>query len=325
MGTQRSDTGDQSARLMRRATYASVTVAMTLVVAKLVAWVLTDSVALLSTLIDSLIDVGASLVTLLAVREALTPADEEHRFGHGKAEPLAGLGQAAFIAGSGIFLVIEAAGRLTAPLPVQRGEIGIAVMVFSILATIGLVAYQRRVIAQTKSVAISADSLHYAGDLLINLSVIVSLGLAMTVDLPILDPLFAIAIALWLMKNAWTIGANSVNLLMDRELPPEDRVRIIKLALENPRVFDIHDLRTRSSGPQTFIQLNVELDGEMTLSASHAIVTEIENRLRATFPGAEVLIHQDPAGIQEDHHPDFAYEDTSALLEADAASQPRRL
>ncbi|WP_413206062.1 cation diffusion facilitator family transporter [Rhodospirillum sp. A1_3_36] len=306
--------GGEKGQLMRRATYASVTVASLLVIAKVGAWAVTDSVALLSTLIDSLLDAGASLVTLLAVRQALTPADEEHRFGHGKAEPLAGLGQSAFIAGSGIFLVIAAVGRLASPQPVTQGGVGIAVMVFSIIMTIGLVLFQRHVVRKTQSVAIGADSLHYSGDLLINLSVILSIGLDMVLHIPIVDPLFAIGIAGYLMVNAWTIGTESADLLMDKELPEEDRVRILAIAMENPGVHDVHDLRTRSSGPHSFMQLHLEVDGEMSLSAAHTIALDVEKRLRTAFPNTDVLIHQDPAGIKEDHHPEFAYQDTAGLL-----------
>jgi ferrous-iron efflux pump FieF len=309
-------TGGEKGRLMRQATYASVTVASILVVAKLGAWALTDSVALLSTLIDSFLDAGASIVTLFAVRHALTPADEEHRFGHGKAEPLAGLGQSAFIAGSGIFLVIEAVGRLASPKPVTQGLVGIAVMVLSIALTIALVAFQRYVIRKTQSVAIGADSLHYTGDLLINLSVIVSLVLAMVFGVSVVDPLFAIAIAGYLMFNAWTIGTDSADLLMDKELPEEDRARILAIAMDHPEVHDVHDLRTRSSGPHSFMQLHLEVDGDMSLSAAHAVAVAVEAHLREAFPNADVLIHQDPAGIREDHHPDFAYQDTAGVLAA---------
>ena len=161
--------------MMRAATYAATATAAVLIAVKLAAWMATGSMALLSTLIDSTLDLAASALNLMAVHHALQPADAEHRFGHGKAEALAGLGQAAFITGSGGLLLVEAGGRLVRPEPVTHGEWGIAVMVFSILATMALVAFQRRVIAKTGSMAISADSLHYAGDVMINLSVIVSL------------------------------------------------------------------------------------------------------------------------------------------------------
>ncbi len=308
-GTQ--TTAGETGRLMRQATYASVGVATTLVAAKLGAWAVTGSVALLSTLIDSLLDGAASLLTLAAVRQSLIPADEEHRFGHGKAEPLAGLGQSAFIGGSAFFLLLEATDRLMSPQPVTQGAVGIAVMVFSILMTLGLVAFQRHVVRKTGSTAINADSLHYAGDLLINGSVIVSLVIGMAGGWAGIDPLFAIGIAGYLLFNAWGIGRDAVNLLMDRELPEEERERIRAICLEHPGVHDVHDVRTRSTGRQVFIQLHLELDGAWTLSAAHAAAVSVEKALRDAYPGGDVIIHQDPAGVREDYHPEFAFEPTN--------------
>lgn len=291
-------------RLMRMATYASVGAASLLIVVKLGAWVATDSMAILSTLIDSALDTAASLVNLLAVRHALQPADSEHRFGHGKAEPLAGLGQAAFIAGSGMFLVIEALGRVADPKPITQGWAGIGVMIFSIAVTFALVRFQKYVISHTDSVAISADSLHYTGDLMINGSVIISLLLAMFFQIQIADPLFAIAIAGYLVWNAWNILKDSLHLLMDREFPAEDRDRIMQICGQIPQVRNIHDLRTRSAGIQRFIQLHLELDGELPLWKAHSIGDQVEKAILEAFPAAEVIIHHDPAGIKEDH-PEF--------------------
>ncbi|OFX13049.1 MAG: divalent metal cation transporter FieF [Alphaproteobacteria bacterium RIFOXYD12_FULL_60_8] len=293
---------------MRMATYASVGVAGVLIAVKLVAWVMTDSMALLSSLVDSFLDAAASLINLFAVRQALQPADRHHRFGHGKAEPLAGLGQAAFISGSALFLSIEAVNRLFSPEPVQRGEVGIGVMIFSILVTIALVQFQRRVAHKTKSVAIRADSLHYAGDVLINLSVIVSLLLGMFFDLPIADPAFAAGIALYLLYNAWGILVDSLSLLMDQEFPEEDRQKIRDIALGVKGARNIHDLRTRSSGPTGFIQLHLEMDRNITLWEAHAIADRAEAKIRKAFPNTEVIIHQDPEGVFE-HHPEHAYAD----------------
>ncbi|MEW5726806.1 MAG: cation diffusion facilitator family transporter [Pseudomonadota bacterium] len=287
--------------LMRWATYASVATATVLIVAKLVAWAMTGSVALLSTLIDSVLDAAASLINLWAVAHALTPADREHRFGHGKAEPLAGLGQAAFILGSGGLLLIEAADRFVHPVAVTRGDIGIAVMAFSVLLTLVLVRFQKYVVSRTSSVAISADSLHYAGDVLINGSVIVSLVIVMTVGWTWVDPLFAVAIAGYLMWNAWQIARQSFDMLMDRELPEEDRERIRIIARSHPEVRNLHDLRSRLSGQQGFIQLHLELDANLPLYKAHDIADEVEKAIMEAFPNFEVIIHQDPAGLREEH------------------------
>lgn len=294
-----ASTPREMGRLMRAATYASVGAASLLVVVKAGAWVMTDSVSMLSTLVDSLLDVLASLVNLFAVRHALTPADAEHRFGHGKAEPLAGLGQAAFISGSAMFLFVEAGQRFLEPRPVANSAVGIGVMVFSIVVTLVLVGFQRYVIRRTSSVAITADSLHYVGDVLVNISVIVALVLSATLGLAWADPLFGAGIAVYILYCAWQIAREALNLLMDREFPDEDREYIRRIALAHPEVRDMHDLRTRSSGPHSFIQLHLELDRDLTLIDAHTISDQVEMEIRRAFPNAEVLIHQDPAGVPE--------------------------
>ena len=281
-------------RLMRLASYASIGCACTLIAAKFVAWQLTGSISLLATLIDSLLDALASTINLLAVRHALTPPDEEHRFGHGKAEPLAALAQAAFICGSALFLLIEAGGRILHPQPPQHEFVGIAVMTFSILLTLLLIGLQSYVIRRSNSLAIAADSLHYRGDLLTNLAVIVALLLSAVPDYGYVDPLIGIGIAAYIVYNAWRIGWDALDMLMDKELPASDVERIVKTVFAHPHVCAVHDLRTRASGPQTFIQCHVELQGGLSLRQAHEITDTIEHSLRATFPRAEVIIHQDP-------------------------------
>ncbi|MGD1877458.1 MAG: cation diffusion facilitator family transporter [Kiloniellaceae bacterium] len=287
-------TGPEAARLLRLATTASVATACLLIVVKLVAFMLTDSVSILSTLIDSLLDAAASMVNLIAVRHALVPADREHRFGHGKAEPLAAMAQAAFITGSAIFLVIEAAPRFFTPHPIERSEVGIAVMVFSIVATLALVALQRHVIRRTGSLAISADQLHYTGDVLVNGAVILALVLATQLGWRFVDPIFGIGIAAYILYNAWQIASGALDMLMDRELPEDERARIREVILGHRGVLGVHDLRTRASGPQIFIQCHVELDPHQSLVQAHAIADALEGELREAFPGAEVIVHQDP-------------------------------
>jgi len=292
-------------RLMKLATYAAVGMASTLIVVKFGAWLMTDSVSLLSTLIDSLLDVAASTVNLLAVRHALEPADEEHRFGHGKAESLAGLAQSAFISGSAVFLLLQAGERLFNPSPVHNTMIGYGVMAFSIVATIALVGFQKYVAKRTQSLAISADSAHYTMDVLVNISVIVSLFLASEMGWQIADPLFAIAISFYILHGAYEIGIEAYHVLMDRELPDEDREKIRTLAMKHPQVISLHDLRTRQSGPDVFIQMHLEMSGDMTLVQAHEIAEDVMHTIEAAYPRAEVLIHEDPAGIEEDH----AFED----------------
>jgi ferrous-iron efflux pump FieF len=286
-------------RLKRLAALAAVFVALALIAAKAVAWIGTGSVALLSTLVDSLLDFIASLINLIAIRQAAIPADREHRFGHGKAEPLAGLGQAAFIGGSAAFLLFQAGERLLHPRPVENSTIGLAVMAFSIVVTIALVAFQKWVIRRTRSVAIDADSLHYAADLMVNVGVVVALVLTAQLGWHRADSVVAIAIGLYILFSAAQIFRASLNLLMDRELPTEDRERIRAIVTADPGVISMHDLRTRSSGTRSFIQLHLELDPEMSLREAHAIADRVMERIEAAFPDAEVLIHQDPYGIAE--------------------------
>lgn len=291
-------TQTERGQLMRWATYASVATAALLIAAKVAAYALTDSVSLLSTLLDSLLDAAASLVNLFAVRHALMPADREHRFGHGKAEPLAALGQSTFIAGSAAFLIVQAINRLASPHVLSHEMIGIGVMLFSIAATAVLVLYQRYVIRQTGSVAIRADSLHYVGDLVVNASVIVALLLASGYGWSAADPLFGIGIAAYIVITAWRIARGALDMLMDRELPDEARRRIRAIALGHAGVRAAHDLRTRLSGPTTFIQMHLEFDGDMPLREAHDISDKVEAEIRAGFPDAEVIIHQDPAGVE---------------------------
>ena len=285
---------ENNARLMRNATYASVAVACTLIVIKIVAYVMTGSVALLSSLIDSILDAFASTINLFAVRHSLTPADEDHRFGHGKAEPLASLGQAAFIVASSIFLVFEALNHLINPRVIDNGLTGIVVIVISLAFTLALVRYQKFVVAQTNSLAVAADSVHYLSDVVLNLSVIVALVCGAWLGWPAADPLFALGIAVYIIYSAWTIVTSAFNQLMDRELPDTDREKIIAIAMQHPEVRSLHQLRTRASGKDIFIQLHLEMDGAISLNRAHGIADEVEHEIQDAYPGADILIHQDP-------------------------------
>ncbi|TNE35061.1 MAG: cation diffusion facilitator family transporter [Alphaproteobacteria bacterium] len=284
---------------MRSATFAAVGVALVLIAIKLVAYFMTNSVAMLSTLVDSLLDLGASFINLIAVRHALVPADREHRYGHGKAEAIAGLFQAALIMGSGVFLLFQAAERLYNPVPISKSDIGIIVMIASIILTILLVAYQRYVIRRTRSVAISADSLHYFGDVLINGSVMLALILDLFFHWPYIDGLFAVLIALMLLYSAWKILRTAFAELMDEELGEEERKNIIDLVTAQPGVIGIHDLRTRRSGQHVFLQMHIDMDGGMSLKDAHTISEAVETRLMAEYPEAEAIVHQDPIDIND--------------------------
>jgi ferrous-iron efflux pump FieF len=290
---------EETARLMRLATYASISVASVLIVAKLVAWGMSDSISLLATLIDSVLDALASLINLVAVRHALTPADKEHRFGHGKAEALAGLSQSMFIAGSAGFLLLEAGRRIINPTPVEAPGIGMLVMVFSIFATMLLLGVQNHVIRKTNSTAIKADAMHYRADLLVNGSVILALWLSAR-GWSEFDALFAFAIAVYILYSAWEIIRLSYDQLMDRELPDEQREAIKQRVLQHKKVRGLHDLRSRHSGVMTFIQLHLELDDDLSLLEAHKISDEVEMSLLKVFPGSEIIIHIDPQSVVGD-------------------------
>jgi len=285
--------------LMRRATYASISVAGVLVAVKLGAWIETNSVSLLSSLIDSLLDGAASLANLIAVRQALVPPDREHRFGHGKAEPLASLGQAAFIAGSALLLLIEAIQHLIHPQPITNTVAGLAVMIFAVATTLVLVLYQRSVVKRTGSLVVSVDAFHYRADLVLNLAVIAALLLTVEFGYVLIDPIFGGLIALWIIWGAWQVANRAIVQLMDRELPDAERERIRAIALAHPEVRAVHDMKTRAAGPISFIQIHLEMDGNLPLTQAHRIADEVEAKILAAFPRSEVMIHQDPAGINE--------------------------
>lgn len=285
-----------NARLLRRVSLASVLVALVLIIVKAAAWFLTDSVSLLASLIDSVMDSAASIMNFLAIRFALTPADDEHRYGHGKAEALAGLGQAFFIAGSAVFLMVYAVDRILHPVPVTDTGAGIAVMLFSMAATGALVVFQRHVIKRTRSTAVSADSLHYVGDLLVNASIIVAL-LAAAAGYQGVDAWMGIAIALYIVWNAWEIVGESLSDLLDREAGEPVREEILRIATEQSRVRGVHDLRTRLSGQQMFVQLHLELDRDLPLWQAHEAADGVERAIRSRFPGCDVIVHQDPVVV----------------------------
>lgn len=290
---QTPTTAAHRAWLMRSATYASVAVAITLIVAKALAWWWGGSVSVLASLADSLMDSLASLLNLLAVSYALQPADNEHRFGHGKAEFLAGLGQALFIGGSAVFLVVQGVDRLLHPRALEAVGVSVGVMLFSMLATVFLLLWQRHVVRQTQSVAIKADALHYASDLFSNAGVILALGLSW-MGYSFFDPLLAIGIAVMITYSAIKIAVEAIDHLLDRELPDEVQQQIEEIAMTYDGVLGIHGLRTRQSGHTKVIQMHLEMDGDKKLSEAHALAERVEQALREAFPGADVLIHQDP-------------------------------
>ncbi len=294
-----TDADPARGRLMRRAALASLCVSLLLVTIKAAAYFASNSVALLASLADSALDLFTAALNMLAIHEALTPADAEHRFGHGKAEPLAGLAQGAFICASAVFLVIQSVQRLMAPQPIEHSLEAMIVMCVSIFAAIVLILYERSVVARTGSVAVTADATHYFGDLVSNIGVVVAILLVSWLGWLRADPIIALFVALVLVVSAWTVFRASLDQLMDRELPDEERERIAAIVGRNPEVRALHELKTRQAGGAIFIQVHIEVDGAMTLSKAHTISDQVELALCAAYPHAEVIIHQDPAGFEQ--------------------------
>jgi ferrous-iron efflux pump FieF len=289
---------ERAASLMRRAAIASVSVSLFLVAIKTFAYFASHSVAMLASLADSALDLFTSSLNLVAIRSALTPADAEHRFGHGKAEPLAGLAQGAFICASALFLVIQAVNRIIVPEPIDHSVAALIVMCVAIACAIALILYERKVVAKTGSLAVEADQTHYIGDLATNIGVVLALLLSSGLGWTLADPLIAIAVAAVMLFTALNVGRQSFNQLMDRELPDTERARICRIAESHEEVRNVHDLKTRSAGLSTFIQMHLALDPNMSLAAAHQISDAVEQAIRNAYPGAEVIIHQDPAGLE---------------------------
>ena len=296
LGHHHGHTGSERARLTSRAALASITMALCLVGLKSSASWETGSVAMLGSLADTTHDFIASLVTILGVRWAAMPADKEHRYGHGKAEALAALVQVILIAFSALVIAWRAFDRLQSGRPTEGFELGVGVSVIAMAATFALLAYQRYVIRKTGSVAIQTDHVHYQSDLLLNLSVIAALSLDQLLGWRLADPLFGFAIAGWLLYGAWSAASHSVDQLMDREWPEDEREAFIAATQEYPELSGLHDLRTRTSGAHRFVQFHVWVPGDWTVTQAHERMDAVEEKLQHRFPGTEIIIHLDPEG-----------------------------
>jgi ferrous-iron efflux pump FieF len=284
------------ASLTTRAALASISMALLLMGLKSWASWDTKSVAMLGSLADTTLDFVASLITFLGVRWSAMPADEEHRYGHGKAEALAALVQVILIFISALGIAWRAFDRLQSGRPTEGLELGIGVSVIAVAATFALLGYQRYVIKRTGSVAIMTDHVHYQTDVLLNVSVIAALLLDQLLGWRLADPLFGFAIAAWLMYGAWSAASHSVDQLMDREWPLDEREAFIAAAQEYPELAGLHDLRTRTSGAHRFVQFHVWVSGDWTVAEAHERMDTVEHRLQQRFPGTEIIIHLDPEG-----------------------------
>ncbi|MBD2785792.1 CDF family cation-efflux transporter FieF [Xenorhabdus sp. DI] len=288
-------------RWVSSAALAATVLASVLLIVKIFAWWLTGSVSLLAALVDSLVDLAASLTNFFIVRYSLQPADKEHTFGHGKAESLAALAQSMFISGSAIFLFLTGFQHLYSPRPLEHAATGIGVIVIALISTICLVTFQKWVLSKTQSQAIRADMLHYKSDLLMNGAILLALLLSWY-GFKRADALFALGIGVYILYSALRMGYDAVQSLLDRALPDEERQEIIEMIRSYPGVAGGHDLRTRQSGPIRFIQFHLEMDDNLPLVQAHALAEGIENKLRNRFPDADIIIHQDPCSSVADEY-----------------------
>lgn len=289
---------DDYAFWVRLAAIFSTSTAFILVVIKLYAWLVTDSSAMLASTTDSILDLFASIMSIVILRFALAPADKEHSFGHGKAESLAGLVQASFVLGSAIILIFNGVSRLLNPQVIVKSEVAIWVTIVSIVLTLILVVFQRYVIKRTGSIIISGDALHYQSDLFLNLGVLIAIVLSQGIWLQA-DGVFTILVALYLVFGAGQIMVQSVSQLMDSELSDEELAKIKAIVLSHKQAIGIHELRTRQSGIQKFIQFHLELSDDLSLLEAHSIGDEIEAEVCSALAPCEVFIHHDPTSIMQ--------------------------
>jgi ferrous-iron efflux pump FieF len=283
--------------LNRSAAMASIAVATLLVVLKAWAAISTGSTAMLGSLADTALDLAASIATLAGVWIAAQPEDDNHRFGHGKAEAIAAMFQVVLISISSLGLAFRAIEQLIHGGRAQSAAEGIGVSVIAMVATLALLAWQRHVLRQTNSVAIHADHIHYQADLLLNLAVIVALCLDKYIGITGADPLFGLGIAGWLAWGAWRASHRAVDDLMDKEWPDEKKARFLEVLVRHPELRGVHDLRTRTAGHRDFVQFHVWVDPDMTVRNAHRVMDSVEARLKMEFPGVEILIHPDPEGL----------------------------
>ncbi len=283
-------------RLVSRAAIAATAMASALLLIKIFAWWYTGSVSILAALVDSLVDIAASLTNLLVVRYSLQPADEEHTFGHGKAESLAALAQSMFISGSALFLFLTGIQHLVRPEPLQAAGVGVVVTLIALVSTLALVTFQRWVVRKTQSQAVRADMLHYQSDVMMNGAILVALGLSGTAGIAPTRCLPR-GIGIYILYSALRMGYEAVQSLLDRALPDEERQDIITIVTAWPGIRGAHDLRTRQSGPTRFIQIHLEMEDNLPLVQAHVIADQVEQAILRRFPGSDVIIHQDPSSV----------------------------
>jgi ferrous-iron efflux pump FieF len=291
---------EQNNRLKKLAIVASISVSLSLIIFKFIAFIKTDSLAVFSSLVDSATDLFSSAISFIAVYYSMKPASHHHRYGYGKTEAISALMQAIFVGASGVFVIFDGINRLFNPVSISSIGVGIYIMLISILATLFLVLYQIYVAKKTQSLAIKADMAHYVVDFLTNSTVIISLFLVKFLGFVYFDIISALFISLYLLYNAYTLAKESIEQLTDKELDDDIRNNISKLVLECDNVLGMHDLRTRSIANIYYIEFHLEINGNTSLLFAHQISENVENKILDKYPSSQILIHQDPYGIKED-------------------------
>lgn len=280
--------------LMKWASFASISTAVFLIVLKFCAYLITGSMAILSSLLDSVQDAITSLVNLFAIRHAIEPADAHHRFGHGKAQALGSLGQSVIIALAGLFLISQSVERFLNPQPIHSLSVGLWVTVFAIFITLVLVSFQNYVIRKTNSLSLRADRAHYAGDVMMNVGVIISMLFAYFLHWDWVDALFGVGVGFYLLSQVWLLSRESFSMLMDTEIPQPLKHQIKEITMSFPSVLEMTQLKTRYSGNRIFIQFALYMDDDLSLKQAHDLIDKIEKALQKKIPEAEIIIHPEP-------------------------------
>jgi ferrous-iron efflux pump FieF len=286
---------------LKNATTLSVSTASVIICLKLFGYIMTGSVAMLATLVDSIIDLGSSLINFIAIRFSLKPSTNKFRYGFSKAEDLAIFSQGSFFMLSGIFLIAEACKRFLEPRSIDQGGTGIIVLLICIFLTLVLLTYQRYVIKKTNSNVIKADYLHYSIDLFSNVSVIITIAIVTQFDLQIVDPIFGLLVGVYIIYGAWKIFTQSLKNLLDHEMSDEDRAKIEKILKNEKEIKEFHDFKSRYAGQKIFMQVHVEMDPKITLEKAYNITHALQKKIKKIFPKSEIIFNKDPYGL--DNHP----------------------
>lgn len=290
-----------SAIITRRITALAVVLGIIMAVGKFFLWRETHSIGLLSSLVHSGLDMFGAISSFIAVRYAARRPDDKYRYGRGKAESFSAVFQVCLVVFAGFHLLEAVIDKIGHSHPIDHSSFAIFVLLVFVVLTGWLLIWQSAAIRSTGSIAVRGDRAHYFADFLANLVVIIGIALSSFTPLYWADSMVGMLMAFWLFFTAFQIGRLAWAQLMDMELNEDERISIKCLAMQDPDVRAVHDLRTRASGPHLHIQMRLDLDEVLTLSQAHDVVLAAEARLMAAFPAADILIHPHPAGCKHNH------------------------